>query len=78
MIFDIVKDNNNTILIKNNSFKNYRKVLNSVNLNYDMTQFRQQSRLRGKNLKVVHILDNRDDIKLKSIIQINPTSKAYK
>lgn len=53
------------------------KELNQSNMDYSKRSFHKEP-LRAKDLKIRHILDNRNDVKLISQFIVSPTVKSYK
>lgn len=76
-IWDIVISNNLPIFVDSDYYPDFRKKLNQSNHNYTQLTS-EKARLRAKGLRVLHILDNRDDIKIISHIQLNPTTSVFR
>lgn len=73
----LVKDPKKPIWIKASSNLSYFKELNQSNMDYSKRSFKKEP-LRTKDLKVRHILDNKDDIKIISQILITNTVPSKK
>lgn len=73
----LVKDTKKPIWIKSSTNLSYFKDLNQTNMDYSKRSFKKEP-LRTKDLKVRHILDNKDDIKIISQILITNTVPSKK
>jgi len=74
--WDIVKNTELPIFIKSCNLSLTNQELNLSNLDYDKRNF-AKGKIQGKNLKIRHILDNRDDIKLVTNFIVAPTQTMY-
>jgi hypothetical protein len=74
--WDIVKDETKPIFIKSCDFSLSDKELNVSNMDYKHRDFRKY-RIQGKDIKIRHILDNRNDIKLITNFIIFPTKTVF-
>lgn len=75
--WSLVKNQKQPIWIKSVKNLSYFKDLNQSNMNYSKQSFRKEP-IRTKELKVRHILDDRDDIKIISQILVTDTRTSYK
>ena len=76
--WNIVKDNNEPLFKKNCISDSYDKEVNDDNMEYTNTRSYRKEPLRAKELKVRHILDNKNNVKLVSKFIIAPTQKSFK
>lgn len=76
MFWDLVKDPNNPVYDIPCGWDTTDRTLIDNNLDY--TNARKKYPIRGKELKIRHILDNRNDVKLISKFIISPTMQSYK
>lgn len=75
--WSITKDTTKTHFVHNCESLNIDKVINQDNMDYSGRNF-NKAPLRAKELKVRHILDNRDDVKLVSQFLLAPAQISYK
>jgi hypothetical protein len=75
--WSIVKDPKQPLFKKTCTSLSLDKVVNQENMDYSLRSFKKAT-LRGKDLKIRHILDNRDDINIVSQFITNITQISYK
>ena len=75
--WNIVKDKTQPLFIKSCESMSIDKEVNQPNMNYAIASFKKD-RLRAKEVKIRHILDNRSDINLVSQFVIAPAQISYK
>lgn len=75
--WSIVKDVAEPLFIRSCESLSYDKVINQDNMNYEMMSF-IKAPIRGKETRVRHILDNKNDIHLVSRLLFVPTQISYK
>ena len=75
--WSITKDSKDLQFIKSCESLSIDKVVNQDNMDYTLRSHKKAT-LRAKELKVRHILDNRDDVKLVSQFITAPTQTSYK
>jgi len=75
--WSIVKDKTQPLFIFSCENLSIDKILNQVNMDYSQRAFRKEP-LRAKELKVRHILDDRDDAHLTSQFIYTPSQNSYK
>ena len=73
----LVKDKSLPLFTKSCESMSIDKLVNQVNMDYSKRSFKKEP-LRAKDLKVRHILDNRDDVHLVSQFIIAPAQISYK
>lgn len=74
--WSIVKDKNQPLFTRTCESLSLDKVVNQINMDYSSRSFKKET-LRGKELKVRHILDNRSDVNLVSQFIITPAQISY-
>ena len=75
--WDVVKDKNQPLFLTSCENLSIDKVVNQTNMEYTPQAFKK-SPLRAKNLKIRHILDNRDDVTIITQFIISPSQISYK
>jgi hypothetical protein len=75
--WSIVKDLDNPLFVRTCESLSYDKVLNQPNMDYGLKSF-TKAPIRGKEVRVRHILDNQNDIHIVSRLLIVPTQISYK
>lgn len=75
--WSIVKDKTQPLFIYSCENLSIDKILNQVNMDYSQRSFKKEP-LRAKELKVRHILDDRDDAHLTSQFIYAPSQNSYK
>lgn len=75
--WSLVKNQKQPLWVKSDKNLSYFKDLNQVNMNYSKQSYKKEP-IRTKELKVRHILDDRDDIKIISQILITETKTSAK
>lgn len=75
--WDVVKDKTKQLFITDCISLSIDKVLNQANMDYSQRSFKKAP-LRGKSLKVRHILDDRSDIHIVSKLVLVPSQISYK
>ena len=75
--WSIVKDKTQPLFIFSCENLSIDKILNQVNMDYSQRSFKKEP-LRAKELKVRHILDDRDDAHLTSQFIYTPSQNSYK
>jgi hypothetical protein len=75
--WSITKDTKRTHFIKHCSSLSIDKVINQSNMDYSQLPYKKAT-LRAKELKVRHIMDDRDDIHLVSQFIVVPSQRSYK
>ena len=75
--WSIVKDKSQPLFIQSCENLSIDKILNQVNMDYSQRAFRKEP-LRAKELKVRHILDDRNDAHLTSQFIYTPSQNSYK
>ena len=73
----LVKDKTVTLFTSTCESLSIDKVVNQVNMDYSKRSFKKEP-LRAKDLKVRHILDNKDDVHLVSQFIYTPAQISYK
>lgn len=73
----LVKDKSIPLFIKSCESMSIDKLVNQANMDYGKRSFKKEP-LRAKDLKVRHILDNKDDIHLVSQFIYTPAQISYK
>lgn len=74
--WSIVKDLEQPLFIKSCKSLSIDKEVNQDNMDYSLKSFKKAT-LRGKDLKIRHILDNRDDINIVSQFIVNDTQISH-
>ena len=72
----MVKDKNQPLFLSSCESLSYDKVVNQTNMDYGVRSFKKET-IRGKDLKVRHILDNKSDIKIVTQLIITPSQTSY-
>lgn len=75
--WDIVSDNTEPIWLQDCTPNTENKILNTSNLNYTSRSFKKYP-IVGKDTRIRHTLDNRDDIRLTSQFIATETQTSYK
>jgi hypothetical protein len=75
--WSITKDSKDLQFVKSCESLSIDKVVNQDNMDYTLRSHKKAT-LRAKELKIRHILDNRDDVKLVSQFVIAPVQTSYK
>lgn len=75
--WSVVKDKTEPLFISTCENLSIDKILNQVNMDYSQRSFKKEP-LRAKELKVRHILDDRDDVHLTSQFIYTPSQNSYK
>ena len=73
----LVKDKTAPLFIKSCESMSVDKLVNQPNMDYSKRSFKKEP-LRAKDLKVRHILDDKDDVHLVSQFIITPSQISYK
>jgi hypothetical protein len=73
----LVKDKSLPLFTKSCESLSIDKIVNQVNMDYGKRSFKKEP-LRAKDLKVRHILDNKDDVHLVSQFIYTPAQISYK
>jgi hypothetical protein len=73
----LVKDKTVTLFNSTCESMSIDKVVNQVNMDYSKRSFKKEP-LRAKDLKVRHILDDKDDVHLVSQFIYTPAQISYK
>ena len=75
--WDVLEDKAQPMFVKSEHSLSIDKELNQTNMNYSYKSF-QKAPLRGKDVKVRHILDNKSDLHLVSRLIFASTQISYK
>lgn len=75
--WSLVKDKSIPLFLRSCESLSIDKIVNQSNMDYGKRSFKKET-LRSKDLKVRHILDNRDDAHLVSTFIITPSMISYK
>ena len=75
--WSLVKDKSIPLFVRTCESLSIDKVVNQANMDYGLRSFKKEP-LRAKDLKVRHILDNRNDAHLVSQFIITPAQISYK
>lgn len=75
--WSVTKDSTKTHFVKDCSSLSIDKQLNQTNMDYSIRS-RKKDPFRAKEVKIRHIMDNRDDIHLVSQFIITPVQHSYK
>lgn len=75
--WNILRDQTQPIFLQSCQSLSQYKDLNTANLDYTRRSYKQDL-IRGKDCRIRHILDNRDDIRLTSQFMITETQPSYK
>lgn len=75
--WSLVKDETKPLFIPSCESLSMGKVLNQDNMDYSKRSFKKAP-LRAKDLKIRHILDNKDDVVMLSQFILAPTQQSYK
>jgi hypothetical protein len=73
----LVKDKTAPLFIKSCESMSIDKLVNQFNMDYSKRSFKKET-LRSKDLKVRHILDDKDDVHLVSQFILTPSQLSYK
>jgi hypothetical protein len=73
----LVRDKTVTLFVKSCATMSIDKLVNQPNMDYSKRSFKKEP-LRAKDLKVRHILDDKDDVHLVSQFIITPSQISYK
>lgn len=75
--WSIVKDKTQPLFVRTCESLSLDKVVNQINMDYGTRSFKKDT-LRAKDLRVRHMLDNRNDINLVSQFILSPSQISYR